>query len=66
MYYHVREPYSGTHNNEGFAKEMNLKSELMEGQICIDGQAKYDIGCGGSVFIDYKPEYRLKCIKFIV
>jgi predicted solute-binding protein len=37
MYYYVREPFAGEHQNEGFAKEMRMTSELMDGQVCIDG-----------------------------
>ena len=66
MYYYVRESFSGQNNSEGFAKSVKMVSELEEGQICIDGQSKYDIGYGDHVSMDVKPEYRLKCIKFIL
>jgi len=43
-----------------------LESELSDGQLCIDGHMKFHIGYGDKVYIDLKPEYRLKCIKFIM
>ena len=45
---------------------MKLVSEMSDGQLCIDGQVKFDLAYGDIVQIDNKPEYNLKCIKFIV
>jgi hypothetical protein len=65
MYYLVREPVSGTMCKEGYADHVNLISELSDGQICVDGSIKYDLNYGDSIQILTKPEYRLKCIKFV-
>ena len=65
MYYYVREPYTGTQFSEGFAQHMKLHSELCDGQICIDGSNKYHMTHGDTCEVDIKPEYRLKCFKFV-
>ena len=57
MYYYVREPFAGLHQNEGFASKLKLTSELMDGQVCIDGQVKHDINWGSVLDLDIKPEY---------
>ena len=65
MYYYVREPYTGTQFSEGFAQHIKLHSELCDGQICIDGSNKYHMTHGDTCEVDTKPEYRLKCFKFV-
>jgi hypothetical protein len=52
--------------NEGFTDEMTIDSELTDGQVCIDGSLKYKVGFGDKLKIDVKPEYKLKCMKFIM
>ena len=66
MYYYVREAYTGTQLSEGLASSLRITSECSDGQICIDGQIKYDVAYGDICQIDNKPEYSLKCIKFTV
>jgi hypothetical protein len=41
-------------------------SELIEGRVYIDGYFQMDIGLGDIFIVDSKPEYRLKCIKFLL
>ena len=65
MYYYVREPVKDSEQAEGFAKRVEIKSLLTEGSICIDGAYNYDMTVGDWCKIDIKPEYQLKCIKFI-
>ena len=66
MYYYVREPGKNGASNEGFAEEILLDSEIHNGRICIDGAIYHDIGFGDKIKADVKPEYALKCIKFIM
>ena len=68
MYFYVRETNQSqlSQNSEGFAEHLKLQSELEQGQICIDGQSKYNVGYGDSIVLDIKPEYNLRCIKFIL
>jgi hypothetical protein len=34
--------------------------------VCIDGSTKYDLNFGDSVELYSNPDYRLKCMKFIL
>ena len=45
---------------------MQYISELIEGRVYIDGYYRRDIGLGDTFIVDSKPEYRLKCIKFLL
>jgi hypothetical protein len=45
---------------------MQYLSELIEGRVYIDGYYRRDIGLGDTFIVDSKPEYRLKCIKFLI
>lgn len=36
---------------------MEIESELIDGQICIDGHLKYDLAYGDKINIDIQPEY---------
>lgn len=68
MYYYVREPNKSATGNptEGFATRMELESELIDGQLCIDGNTVINVQYGDHITIESRPEYRLKCIKFIL
>lgn len=72
MYYFVREGYAKDTTNgynrhkEGFCKHIEFQSELVEGTVYIDGYYRRDIGLGDVFVVDTKPEYRLKCIKFLL
>ena len=59
------EKFEGTEQKEGFALEVILKSELTDGSIVIDGAYTFDVTYGDWCKIDIKPEYALKCIKFM-
>lgn len=54
MYYYVREAFSESDDSfsEGFANTLKLTSELSDGQICIDGQIKYDMAFGDICQVD--------------
>ena len=45
---------------------MEVWSEMIEGRVFIDGYYSRDLGLGDRFKVDTKPEYRLKCIRFIV
>jgi hypothetical protein len=75
FYYFVREGYATQtssegngykRHKEGFAHHMQYLSELIEGRVYIDGYYRRDIGLGDSFIVDSKPEYRLKCIRFLI
>lgn len=65
MYYYVREPNQHSNRSEGFAQKIILNSELLQGEICADGQAKCEVKFGDLCTIEHKSEYALKCVKFI-
>lgn len=71
MYYFVREVQSKDYlyysmHSEGFCKDLELQSEFLDGRVYIDGYFTHDIGVGDVFHVDSKPEYRLKCIKFLL
>ena len=51
--------------SEGYAQNLKLTSELINGELCVDGQVKVDIDLGDMVHIDFSPQYSLRCIKFV-
>ena len=57
MYYFVREPVKDSEQNEGFAKDVTISSQLTDGSICIDGAYTYDMTVGDWCKIDIKPDY---------
>ena len=71
MYYFVREGYSKdpshySRHSEGYARNITFYSELIDGKVFIDGHYGKDIQIGDTFDIDTKPEYRLKCIRFLL
>lgn len=71
MYYFVREGYSKdpqvySRHAEGYCKYLKFYSELIEGRVFIDGYYTKDIGIGDVFTLDTSPDYRLKCIRFLV
>ena len=71
MYFFVREGYikdlnQFNRNREGYAKHLKYVSELIEGKVYIDGYYTKDIGLGDVFEVESKPEYRLKCIRFLL
>jgi hypothetical protein len=53
-------------HKEGFASHLQYMSELIEGRVYIDGYYRKDIGLGDTFTVDSKPEYRLKCVRFLI
>ena len=71
MYFFVREgyikdAYQFSRQREGYATSLKYISELIEGRVYIDGYYTKDIGLGDIFEVDSKPEYRLKCIRFLL
>lgn len=72
MYYFVREGYQKdpksnfNRHSEGFARHIKYLSELIEGRVYIDGNYTKDIGLGDVFTVDTNPNYRLKCIRFLL
>lgn len=71
MYFFVREGYikditQFNRHREGYARKIKYISELVEGKVYIDGHYTKDIGLGDIFEVESKPEYRLKCIRFLL
>lgn len=69
MYYFVREPCRGKafkNEGEGYARDMEFLSELIDGSVNIDGMKQIDISLGDVFRVSADPSYALRGIKFIV
>ena len=66
MYYYVREPYNNSQNSEGYARSLEVQSELLDGEICIDGLIKVEVNNGDKVVIENSPDFSLRSIQFIM
>lgn len=66
MFYLVREGFQETAISEGFAKEIMFTSEMLRGEVKLDGQTTLDIGMGDRFKLTVDPNYALKCMKFIM
>jgi len=61
MYYCVREGFSFTTGaSEGFAKQMTIKSEMIDGQAVVDGWFRTDLSLGDSFSLTADPKYALR------
>ena len=49
---------------QGFAKQLDFTSELLEGSIRIDGLKSFDISLGNTFKVTSNPEAILKGIRF--
>ena len=65
MYFYVREPRFDSQFREGFAEEVVIESELENAKLCVDGSVHEDINYGDVIINTVRPEYRLKCMKFL-
>ena len=68
MYYYVREGVSSKDgfldHAQGYARRLDFTSELISGEITIDGQRVFDISLGDSFRVTSAPEHQLKCVRF--
>ena len=61
-----KDPTYYSRHTEGFAKELEFYSELVEGKVYIDGYYTKNLYMGDKFVVDTRPEYRLKCIRFLL
>ena len=71
MYFFIREGYAKhstefNRHKEGFCRHLEFQSELIEGNVYIDGYYRREIGLGDVFVVDTKPDYKLKCIRFLL
>jgi len=63
MYFWVREGFSNTQLSEGFCEEILVTSEMINGEIIIDGWWQHDLSIGDYFTMHSKDEYALNCMK---
>lgn len=56
MYFFVREGFSLTQHTEGFCDQLNVTSEMINGQIVVDGYESYDFNMGEVIRLILAPE----------
>jgi len=59
----VREGFSNTRLSEGFVKKVKVTSEMLNGEVIIDGWLKFDLSIGDSFEVESQDEYALTGIK---
>ena len=63
LYFFVREGFSNTRLSEGFVKNVKVTSEMLNGEIIIDGWLKYDLSIGDSFTVESDDAHALTGIK---
>lgn len=68
LYYFVRESYVSDERlyswrAEGFCKSARITSEMITGQVLVDGHFKHDFGIGDTVTMSCLPKHFLKCVQ---
>ena len=66
MYYFVREGFQETNISEGFAKELLVTSEMLNGMVKIDGHTTVPIGMGDQFSLKIDPKHHLRCLNLII
>ena len=70
MYYYVREGCRSkgdfVDHAQGHARNLEFKSELINGRISIDGLQSHEISLGDIFRVESAPEHKLKGVRFIV
>jgi len=56
MYFFVREGFSLTQHTEGFCDQLNVISEMLNGQICVDGYDYIHFGLGETLHLKAADE----------
>jgi hypothetical protein len=63
LYFFVREGFSNTRLSEGFVKKVKVTSEMLNGEVIVDGWLKFDLSIGDSFEIKAEDEYALTGLK---
>jgi hypothetical protein len=59
----VREGFSNTRLSEGFVKKLKVTSEMLNGEVIVDGWLKYDLSIGDAFEVECTEESALTGIK---
>jgi len=63
LYFFVREGFSNTRLSEGFVKKVKVTSEMLNGEVIIDGWLKHDLSIGDSFVVEAHDDNALTGIK---
>lgn len=63
MYFFVREGFSMTRQSEGFCKKIKVTSEMLNGEVIIDGWHQTDLSIGDQFTLVSDPKYQLRAMK---
>ena len=63
LYFFVREGFSNTRLSEGFVKKVKVTSEMLNGEVIVDGWLKFDLSIGDSFQVEILDEFALTGIK---
>lgn len=70
MYYYVREGCRSkgdfVDHAQGYARNLEFTSELINGKISIDGLQSHELSLGDVFTVESAPEHKLKGVRFIV
>jgi len=59
----VREGFASAKQGEGFAKEVRVISEMLNGHAIIDGWNHFDLSIGDHFYCTADQKYALKCLE---
>lgn len=54
-FFHVREGFATKKLGEGFAKEVRVVSEMLDGQVIVDGWNSFDMSIGDHFYCSAHP-----------
>ena len=63
MYFYVREGFSLTRQSEGFCKKIKVTSEMLNGEVIIDGWYQTDLSIGDTFTLTQSPKHSLRAMK---
>jgi len=66
LYYFVREGFQETAISEGHCSELIFTSEMLSGEVKIDGHSVIPVNIGDRFKVTVDPQYTLKCMKFLM
>ena len=63
LYFFVREGFSKTTLSEGFVERCTITSEMLNGEVIVDGWLRFDLSIGDQFDLQVGEEYALTGIK---
>ena len=63
LFLHVREGFASAKLGEGFAKEVRVISEMLNGHAIVDGWKVFNLSIGDHFYCTAGPEHALNCME---